>query len=351
MTRMRIAIVGAGVHGLATAWRLAARGHDVTVFEQFLTGHDRGSSHGASRIVRKAYPDRFYSEHMLRAYPMWAELERASGEAIINECGLLYYGGEDAPNIVSLIEGLGELRVPHQLLDAAAAAKVLPGLKLASDEVGVFTREAGWVAADRALDAMWRLARGNGARLRQQRIQDLAALARGFDRVCVCAGAWLPKLFGVSARVTLQTFAYAERRMAGPVWIEDSEDNLYGFPSEPGDSRIKIGVHAMDNEADPDDPDREPDPAHLDKIRALCHRRFGEASVRLSGQKGCLYTSTPTEDFLFGRIGEAGFYASPCSGHGFKFGPYIGALMADFAEGKDSPENHPRFLGPPGTLG
>ena len=53
----RVAVVGAGIMGAAAAWALAARGAEVTVHEQFALDHDRGSSHGRSRIVRLAYPD------------------------------------------------------------------------------------------------------------------------------------------------------------------------------------------------------------------------------------------------------------------------------------------------------
>ena len=70
--------------------------------------------------------------------------------------------------------------------------------------------------------------------------------------------------------------------------------------------------------------------------------RFGMEPVVVE-TLGCLYTSTTNEDFLLGRVGTHGFYASACSGHGFKFGPWIGRLLADFVEGRDSPDRYERF--------
>lgn len=338
MSKLKVAVVGGGVAGLSTAWRLSERGHAVTIFEQFPLGHDRGSSHGASRIVRKAYPDPFYTEHMLKGYPMWAELDQKVGGGILHEVGLLYFGHGDAPDVVSLVDGLASLGVRYEVLDTVGARKHMPNLKLQPEEVAVFTPEAGWVAADRALAGLWRLAQANGAQLREQRIRNAESLEKGFDRVVLCPGAWLTEFVpDAPVRVTLQTFAYVEYRQAGPVWIEDGADHLYGFPSEPGGEGVKVGVHSLGLDTDPDDPDRTPDPDALDKIRALAARRFGVHAARLSGAKGCLYTSTPTEDFVLGRMSDKTLFASACSGHGFKFGPWLGTVLADICEERPIP--------------
>jgi glycine/D-amino acid oxidase-like deaminating enzyme len=71
---------------------LSRRGHSVTVYEQFVPGHVRGSSHGESRIVRRAYPDVFYTRCMAEAYPLWEDLQAESGEHLLTECGLAYFG-------------------------------------------------------------------------------------------------------------------------------------------------------------------------------------------------------------------------------------------------------------------
>jgi sarcosine oxidase len=343
---MRVAVVGAGICGLSATHELSQSGHQVTLFEQHPLGHDLGSSHGASRIVRKAYPDALYTEYMLQAYPLWAELDAKAGGGILHECGLLYYGGADSANVVSLIGSLTELKVTHEVLDAQKVTTRMPDLRLDEDEVGVFTPEAGWVAADRALQALWSLAQKAGAKLRPQRVEDLEQLEKGYDSIIVCAGPWVRNFVDVAVTTTLQTYAYLERRQSGPVWIEDGFDGIYGFPSEPARDGIKIGVHSLGEEIDPDDEDRTPNPYALDKIRAIGHRRFGITHPRLNNAKGCIYTSTRNEDFILGRVGEKSYFASACSGHGFKFGLWIGRLLARFVDGKDVPENYPRFLHP-----
>src|SRR5690242_1093793 len=114
---MKVAVVGAAICGLSATRFLAERRHSVTLFEQFACFHDRGSSHGRSRIVRRAYPDALYTMYMQEAYPLWSDLQSKSALPILNEVGLAYFGDGDAPEIVSMIRGLDELNVPFEALD------------------------------------------------------------------------------------------------------------------------------------------------------------------------------------------------------------------------------------------
>jgi sarcosine oxidase len=340
---MRVAVVGAGIVGSNTARYLAQRGHSVTLFEQFPIGHRMGSSHGRSRIVRKAYPDAFYTERMLQAYPLWHALQdEVPGEQILHECGLLYFGPEGSPGIESLLAALHLHRVEHEVLGPRDVRRVHPTLRLHGGEVGVFSRDGGWVHADRAVGASARLAVGYGARLVQARIEDPRSLEAEFDRVVLCAGAWSAHSLALPVTVSLQTVVYIGADQSGPVWIEDGPDGIYGFPSEP-EAGIKIGVHAPGRTIHPDDPDRTPDPGRIERMREFASRRFGIPNPQVTEALGCLYTNAPNEDFLLGRIGDRGFFASACSGHGFKFGPWIGLLLADCVEGVQTPEQHPRF--------
>src|SRR6185503_18757671 len=144
---MKVGVVGAGIMGASAARFLAKRGHEVVLIEQFELGHAMGSSHGRSRIVRKAYPDPFYTEIMQEGYPMWAELQSESGREVLHECGLMYFGPADAQNVRTMIAGLKSLSVPFQVLDPRDAQRVFPALSLDDGEVGVYTPEAGWVQA------------------------------------------------------------------------------------------------------------------------------------------------------------------------------------------------------------
>ncbi|MEZ0324977.1 MAG: FAD-dependent oxidoreductase, partial [Fimbriimonas sp.] len=269
-------------------------------------------------------------------------LEAEAGVRLIHEVGLLFFGERDSARVQSMVSGLEECKVPHQVLDRAGVARVFPALRLDASEVGVFTPEAGWVDASGALRASFRLAEKHGIEVRAPEAIDTAGLEAEFDAYVVAPGGWIRDFVDVPVKVTCETFGYADLQVEGPVWIDDS-DFSYGFPSD--QHGLKLGAHQTGYEIDPHEPLREPSPANKKMVEAKVRDRFGvEAPVRF--WKGCLYTSTANDDFLMGGLGTKGFFASACSGHGFKTGPWVGKLLADFAEGKRGPEDFPRFLCP-----
>lgn len=329
---MRAAVVGAGIVGVSAARALARRGHAVTIYEQHALGHTRGSSHGASRIVRRAYADPFYTAVMLEAYPLWAALERDTGTTLVDEVGLVYVGREDAETMRSLVRGLRELGVPHTLSTPTTAVPGSP--VIFGGEVGVFTPEAGYVRADRALAASLADAEAHGATRVEQRIDDLDALRAQHDVVLLCAGGWITRFVALPAAVTVQTFAHLPCLPSrGPVWIEDGPSLLYGFPAIDGHAP-KVGVHGPGPAIDADEPSRTGDPEHEAELLRLAGRRFLEDKPTLADVGRCLYTTLPGDDFRIGRVADGVFYASACSGHGFKTGPWVGKVLAELAEGR-----------------
>ncbi len=272
---------------------------------------------------------------------MWRDLEHASGRRLVDECGLLYFGPGASPNIKSMVDGLSSLDVPFELFDSKQAKDVCKDLRLSADEVAVWTPEAGWVDAASALQSIFDLACASGLEVQTGAAADPLALADENDVVIVAAGAWTTRYAQIPVSVNLQTFAYVEATIQGPVWIEDSYENPYGFPSDK--TGQKIGIHRAGTQVDPDQASREPNPALLAIIAETATRRFGVVNPVVRNAKGCLYTTTKNEDFLMGNLAPNVFFASACSGHGFKMGPWVGKLLADFAEGKDKPSNHPRF--------
>jgi len=333
--------------GSSTALALAGRGHDVSLFEQYGLAHERGSSHGRSRIIRKAYPDPFYTAIMDEAYGMWHDLQHFSERQIVFEPGLLYFGKFESDNVRDVLVGLEQLSVPYELLDHDQVHRVFPTLRLEPGEIGVFTPEAGWVDAAGAVAATLSRFEAIGGLVLAQELVHPDRLSLEFDRYVLCPGPWILDFVDVPVAVTLQTFGYVDtaQPQEGPVWIEDCPSLFYGFPSEPRSTSFKIGVHQLGPPADPSEATRAPSPAHKGMIKLEAARRFAIRDAHVS-YTACLYTNTVNEDFLFGRHGDAGFFVSACSGHGFKFGPWMGKTLADFVEDKDAPENHPRFCWP-----
>jgi glycine/D-amino acid oxidase-like deaminating enzyme len=333
---MKIAIIGAGIMGASTAYACTKRGHEVTIFDQFKPCHTNGSSHGNSRIVRKAYPDPFYTEIMKEGYALWQQLRDTKNCPLLHETGLIYFGKRDSERLREVTESLRACGVEQTLMEPDSQDEVF----LQRDEIGYFTKEAGWVSPKRAIQGILNSCRVS---VRIRKVEDPCALANEFDRVLVCAGAWAKSLFTLPVTVTRQTFAYIQTPITveGPVWINDSYPMFYGFPFD-GGGGVKIGIHELGEPADPEEPGI-PNPKHIEFIKTYARHRLKLVDPVVQSAHSCLYTRTANEDFLWGEFAPNVFWASPCSGHGFKFGPWIGERLADFAEGKMHPRDIPRF--------
>ena len=323
----RVAIVGAGVMGCAAAWALTARGADVTVYEQFELDHDRGSSHGRSRIVRLSYPDPGWVRLARESMDAWRELEAESGVELIELYGIVELAS--APELTSAA-GLDACDVQYSWLDADAAHAA--GAALPDGWVALLQPEAGIVRADLACRAFLDAARGRGARVetgtRIESADDVDA-----DVVIVTTGPWIRELIpDVPVQVTRETFAYFRREGTPlPAIVELDEitrghgmyslrDPLHG---------LKAGVHHGGPEVDPNVPGA-PDPESVAQVSAWIASRFTEVDPEPLDPETCLYTSTADGSFVLERRGRV-VVGSACSGHAFKFAPVVGRRLAALA--------------------
>ena len=158
---MKVVVVGGGAMGSASAWQLAKAGADVTLLEQFERGHDRGSSHGTVRIFRLAYADDLYVRLALEAEPLWAELEEAADEELLDRVGAVDHGIPE--RIHEVADALGRCGVRHELLDPEEAADRWPGLRF--EGPAVFQPDGGISFADRTVRAAQDVAAGLGAEI------------------------------------------------------------------------------------------------------------------------------------------------------------------------------------------
>lgn len=334
-----VVVVGAGAMGAATAWQAARRGRSVALLDQFGALHDRGSSHGATRIFRLAYRDPTYVRLAIEALAAWRELERDCGERLLEQIGQLDHG---APHAIEQIAGHLEAAgfVAERLTPDEAAGR-WPGMRF--DRAVVHSPDGGRVFADRTLAVLHARAAAYGATVRfdepvRSVVPDPAGgvvvrTAVGELRagvVVVAAGSWVREVVPASIAlpemtVSIETPVHFRPRDPSNRWpsflhhLDDEAGELafgaYGLESP--DEGVKVGVdHA---------------PAIEDVVEYVRAWHPGLVPEPVSSTS-CRFTSTPDEHFVLERHGDV-VVCSPCSGHGFKFTPAIGALAADLCDG------------------
>ncbi|HYB87183.1 MAG TPA: FAD-dependent oxidoreductase [Streptosporangiaceae bacterium] len=361
MERVDVAVVGAGLLGSATARALGARGVSAVVLEQFDPGHARGSSHGATRIFRLAYPDPGYVRLAVRALGAWAHLQDDAGEQL-----LVRTGGLDAgPGAERCAAALAECAVPHRWLAAGELRDRFAQIAVRPGERMLFQPDAGVCLAARTVAALQRLALRDGVPVRA-RTPVLGIEPRGDRAVLrtpageisagvavITAGPWSGRLLaGALAHpprltATLQQVRYFAPRDAGrwPTFIEWPPDDAiwYAVPMTGGAPGVKVGAHAPGRPVDPrDGPFGEIDPAREDQVSRYVRARLPGLEPTALAAETCLYTMTADEDFVLDREGPV-VVGGGCSGHAFKFGPLLGDLLAGLALGEEPAVERARF--------
>ena len=327
--------------GAATAWALARRGRSVLVLEQFRVGHERGSSHGTARIFRFSYPEETYVGMAMAALPMWRELETASGEALLTTTG----GFDRGKPLDDHENALSHHGADYELMTGRDVARRWPYVIFPDEERVLYQPDGGIVAADRAVAAFVACATEVGAELREgERVLSVAESESGVTiesssgridaaAVVVTAGAWASDLLrgtGISLDVwpTRETIAYFETNEVPPTVVEWGSPSIYALAS-PGEG-IKVGEHQAGPTADPDARGRV-DRVSVDRLSNWVGQRFPGASPIAHRAETCLYTNTPDEHFILMRR-DSIVVGSPCSGHGFKFAPWVGQRLSDLVD-------------------
>lgn len=380
-----VIVIGLGTMGAAASWQLARRGVRVIGLDRFHPPHGRGSHAGGSRIIRLAYAEGAdYVPLLRRAYPLWDELSRDSGVGLITRTGGLMIGAPDSAFVAGARHSASVHGLDHEVLDPDAVAERFPAFTLADDEVAVYEAAAGFVRPEATIAAMLALAARDGAELRGGvEVLGWRAGPSGVavstadgeltaDRLVVAPGAWAPELLaslGVPLRVSrrVQHFYAPPGGADGagyrlgefPVWIWDYGLGLaaYGLPAAgpvpgagpdapgrsghgpdddgPGLGRgVKAALHHVDDPADPNLGARPATADDMDAMRDwLTPRLPALARAEHLAAEPCLYTITPDEHFVIGSHPEHANVAVACgfSGHGFKFAPVVGEILADLA--------------------
>ena len=325
--------------------------------EQFDIPHARGSSHGFSRAIRLAYyehPD--YVPLLRRTYALWRELEAQTGQQLLTITGGLYFGAHDNEQIRRTIASADEYGVTYEYLDRQALAERFPQFRLPDDFHAVLGAKEASCARSGHRRAGHGRAQARRCAARPRAGAGLACRYRGVsvttergeyraERLILCGGAWSSSLLGelnVQLRVSRQPVAWFWPRRPDlfalgqfPLWMLAHADGSshYGFPMLPDNPGFKVARHWPGPTADPDQLQRDPLPGDEADCRAAIDQYLPDAAGPLLALRVCMYTHSPDCHFIVDRHPRLERVTVACgfSGHGFKFAPVMGELLADLA--------------------
>jgi sarcosine oxidase len=357
-------VIGVGSMGSAACWFLAKRGQKVLGLEQFNTPHENGSHAGQSRIIRKAYfehPD--YVPLLERAYNNWRAFELESGSSLYHRTGIVYLGKNENENISGIRNSARLYDVPLENLSHEECKKRFPSFNVPGDFDVIFEPDAGFVTPERTIESYVGESRKNGAVIKtntpvlnwRQDINGIRVITEAQEYTCeklvVTAGAWtsglIPELKS-QLQVTRQVLAWVTPPDSGPFtlesfpcwFIEDpSVGTFYGFPILPqskfgGPSGLKLAHHHPGMTCSPEDIHGDVPMPEKEKLQDFLRTYLPSAGDHITHVKNCLYTYSPDSDFIIDHLpGYANrvVVASGFSGHGFKFVPVVGEILADLA--------------------
>lgn len=364
--RYDVVVAGVGGMGSAALYHLARRGGRVCAVERFGIAHDRGSSHGDTRIIRKAYmehPD--YVPLLHRAYALWEELEAEEAGELLARVGLLVAGDPNAEAMQGQAACYQAHDLPHESLDAAAIAARYPSLALPAEWSGFYDPLGGFLRVEEGVRRHVALAQKHGAQLYPG--EAMLSWRREGDgvvveterrrllatRLVLTVGAWaVPELcrLGVAAQVVRKVQLWYQgrgieqyARGAFPCFfMADGAHYFYGFPAEVPWG-LKVAEHNVSHDpvADPLQLNRALTAGDQRAVLDFLTRFFPALQPVLSKYAACMYSLTPDKHFVLDVHPEcpAVVLGAGFSGHGFKFAPVVGEILAELALEGDT--NHP----------
>jgi sarcosine oxidase len=354
-----VAIVGLGAMGSAAAWHLARRGARIVGIDRYAPPHHFGSSHGHGRIIRHAYFEHpQYVPMVLRADALWEELERESGARLLLRTGGLMVGAEEGPLVAGALRSARAHELPHAVWSAADLRQRVPVLRPDDGMVALWEPRAGVLFPERSVQAMLDGARRRGATLVYDTAVSgwsvsndgvtVATPVRDYQarQLILAAGPWMSELLprlGLPLAIERAVQFWFRPAAPGapcdpghlPVFILEHGRSrlLYGLPDT--GHGVKIAEHHAGATTSADAVRRRVDEHERQAIRDLAQRWVPGAAGPMVDATVCLYTNTPDGHFVLDTHPRypSVVLASACSGHGFKFAPVVGEILADLATG------------------
>ncbi|MEX2527800.1 MAG: N-methyl-L-tryptophan oxidase [Gemmatimonadota bacterium] len=359
-----VVVVGLGAAGASTLRSLARRGIPALGLDRFRPPHARGSSHGETRIIRKAYFENpLYVPMVERAQTGWEELERETSTNLLSPCPAVMVGPGDGPLVRGARASAQSHGIPFREWGGNEAEGQMPWLRLPPGFRCFEESGAGVLRPETAIEATLTSARNHGARIRMDarlqawRVQSDGLVALEVEtgeegpqelmarRVVLAAGAWNPQLLArlkLPFQVERQIFFWFRPRDSHhsyalghfPVVLWESEPDRIHYVIPDVGSGVKAALHHGGVTVDPDGDRPDPLRGELEAVRQALERTLPGVPGVMQSHATCLYTNVPDHDFILDHhpFHSQVVVASPCSGHGFKFAPILGEILADLAE-------------------
>lgn len=374
MNRFDVIVLGLGAAGSATLYQLAKRGAKVLGIDRYAPPHAQGSTHGDTRVTRLAIGEGVhYTPLAKRSHQIWRELEAATGQELLTECGGLilssgpdekmFHGASFFPTTVAAARRHG---IPHELLAAADIRRRFPPFAIDDSTRGYFEPSAGFVRPEACVRAQLAQAEKHGAAiLRDAPVQGIeqsgstvqvttAKSRYAADRLVVAAGPWLTELLPELARhfkvyrqvlywfdVEANFAAFTPDKFPIFIWeLPEDGRGIYGFPAIDGPrGGFKISTEQYLETTTPATVARDVTPAEIaTMVRELVAPHIKGVGATCVKAVTCLYTVTRDFGFVIDSHPELNriIIASPCSGHGFKHSAALGEAIGDLAAGQPS---------------
>lgn len=351
-------VMGVGAMGSATLSALAKRGYKVCGIEQFGMAHDKGSSHGETRLIRKAYfehPD--YVSLLHSSYDEWEQMQEESDQMLFAKNGLLLAGQSDSMLIRGLESCYSQHDLPHDILSAGDVQRRWPHINLPENVEIYYDPIAGYLHVENCVREFYRLAKKNGADLfNEEKVIAWEADSENSvsvttnkrtitaDRLVISCGAWASEALQMLDlkldiwRKVLYWYKTTDREKCRPgsfpsFFIETEKGGFYGFPAVSSEG-VKIAEHYHKHSiSHPDRLNREVSAGEDTIVSNFAARTFPLLQTPSHNSVVCMYTMSEDEHFIIDHHPEHEnvVIATGFSGHGFKFAPVIGNILADLA--------------------
>ncbi len=356
-----IIIIGLGAHGSSALYHLSKTSNKICGIDRFTPPHNKGSSHGQTRIIRQAYHESpMYVPLVKEAYNLWHELEKSSGEKLLLQTGGIILGDKNASVITGAKLSAKTHKVSYDYLNSEEIKKQFPAFNPAKETVAVVEKNAGILFPEKCIKANIDQAKNNGVALMfNEAVQSINQKNNVIEivtdkdvyqtkKLIVTAGAWLNDLLpdlhlplNIKRQVLFwfknidaqKQTSLLPNKLPVYIWEYNKGRVFYGFP-DLGDG-IKIAPHHEGQPIQPSLLSQEVSEDEINNIKMLADK-YLNANLQFNYAEVCMYTNTPDKHFIidFHSSNKNIIIASPCSGHGFKFSSVIGKILCDMATGE-----------------